>query len=108
MLAHGHQHNSLSANLVVARAGPQQLTDKERKVLGHVRSRIFSNKLKGKEGWEGVEVAAYWTVIGKRVVLRDVYGGGGEAITGEAAPAKASSAAAAMDGRSKRQRVARG
>lgn len=65
-------------------------------MLGFLQSRVFS-KLKGKEGWEGVEVAAYWAAIGKRLVLRDIYGGGGDGgLASTKASSSFSSAAAAV------------
>jgi hypothetical protein len=96
--------SNLMANIAVARARPNQLLATERKVLHHLRSRIFS-KLKGREDWEGVEVNAYWTTIGKRVVLRDIYGvSEGAAASGGALEGSAAAPASAAD-RRKRQRV---
>jgi hypothetical protein len=98
--------SNLMANIAVARAGPGQLSSKEKKVLDHLRTNIFA-ALKGHEDWEGVEVNAYWAAIAKRVILRDVYGG---KVPFEGASASKSSAAAAGPAgtaadRRKRQRV---
>lgn len=80
----------MMANVAVAHAGPAQLSGKERRVLDHIRTHVFK-PLKGKEHWDLVEVAAYWAAVGKRVVLREVYGR--EAGNGMAAAAAAAGAA---------------
>ena len=38
---------------------------------------IVIQGLKGKETWEGVEVARYWEAIGKNYILATTYGTGG-------------------------------
>jgi hypothetical protein len=101
----------MMANVAVAHAGPAQLSNKERRVLDHVRAHVFK-PLKGKEHWEGVEVAAYWAAVGKRVVLREVYGReAGNSIAAAARGAAAgpvvvvATAGAVCSRRNKRQRV---
>ncbi len=94
------------ANVAVARAGPNQLSTKERKVLDHLQSRFFA-KLEGREDWEGVEVKAHWETIGKRVVLRDTYGvsEGSASASGSVLEGTAAAPASAVADRRKRQRV---
>lgn len=51
------------------------LSKAEEKVMQHVRKEFFAPlKEGGKAGWEGVEVNAYWASVGKRHVLKTVYG----------------------------------
>jgi aryl-alcohol dehydrogenase-like predicted oxidoreductase len=51
------------------------LTKAEEKVMQHVRKVYFAPlKEGGKVGWEEVEVNAYWASVGKRHVLKTVYG----------------------------------
>lgn len=92
-------------NVKVAHAGPAQLSAKERKVLDHVRHHIFRS-LGGKEHWEGVEVGAYWSAIGKRVVLREVYGRDEwTTVASAAGPVVVTTKAGADQRKHKRQRV---
>jgi len=51
------------------------LTKAEEKIMQHVRKKMFVlSNLGGKVGWEGVEANAYWASVGKRHVLKTVYG----------------------------------
>jgi len=51
------------------------LTKAEESVMRHVCKEYFAALKKGgKVGWEGVEVNAYWTSVGKRHILKKVYG----------------------------------
>ena len=51
------------------------LTKAEEKALQYLRKELLAPlKEGGKVGWEGVEVNAYWASVGKRHVLKTVYG----------------------------------
>jgi aryl-alcohol dehydrogenase-like predicted oxidoreductase len=57
------------------------LTKAEEKVMQHMRKEFFAPlKEGGKVGWEGMEVNAYWASVGKRHVLKTVYGQQGPAL----------------------------
>lgn len=76
------------------------LTKAEEKVSQHLQKEIFAPlKEKGKVGWEGVEVNAYWASVGKRHVLKAVYGQEAPLMNGRRG------AAAAAAARRKRQRL---
>lgn len=48
------------------------LSPLEKEVLDEILERFFL-PLKGRETWEGVEVASYWQAVGKKSLLKSLY-----------------------------------
>ena len=52
----------------------EELTPEEAECSAHIRTEIFEKKLKGRETWDGVELAQYWEALGKAHVVKSLYG----------------------------------
>ena len=49
----------------------QSLSDKEEATLARLQSEVFGPA--GQQSWEGVELAAYWQVVGKVMMTERLY-----------------------------------
>merc|ERR1712048_815087 len=47
------------------------LSKEEQAAMTHVRDKIFSPA--GDQSWEGVEIGAYWSTVGKRLMTERLY-----------------------------------
>lgn len=64
---------SLSRAMDNIKACSEKLNDVEMQVLQHLQENIFS-KLKGKEVWEQLDVPRYWEKVGRKSMIKQLYG----------------------------------
>jgi len=63
-----------AADNVAYATGEKSLTDDEESLMAEIRERFFEPlQRRGEQHWEGLEVDAYWTRLGKRLCAQSLY-----------------------------------